>query len=356
MRNKHSLRLAVLNARKSACASRTDTFAGVAQNLVQQGIPAIIGMQFEISDLAAITFSQELYSAVAGGSPLEAALYEARQAIFINGEGIEWGTPVLYMRAPEGRIFDFQVGSQIGSEQIPAQSEMATNQNVQAIRGKGPQVVKAPSKQALAPVEKTFQALRDPIWQGIGGIVAILACFVALFTISPLQRWWGSFACARYLNGHAHTHAESDSNVNLDTRPNTHADTDIFGNADVDALANVNAIANTNCNAHADSIANVDSTNTASHSSRYWPSGHWLPNCCVGLYRQLRDAVRQRCTGTPLGMGGGLLYFCSRRECRLHDRLECVPLGYERAKVYLPLGGARGVLSCPTSHYKLSEL
>jgi len=101
-----SLRLAVLNACEGARASREDPFAGTAQSLVQQGIPAVIAMQFEISDEAAISLAHEFYEAVADSYPVDAALGEARKALFAEGHGVEWGTPVLYLRAPDGRIFD----------------------------------------------------------------------------------------------------------------------------------------------------------------------------------------------------------------------------------------------------------
>jgi outer membrane protein assembly factor BamD (BamD/ComL family) len=101
------MRLAILNACEGGRASRNDPFAGTAQSLVQQGLPAVIAMQFEISDQAAITFTREFYAALADGYPVDAALTEARLAIFAaNDSGLEWGTPVLYMRAPDGRIFD----------------------------------------------------------------------------------------------------------------------------------------------------------------------------------------------------------------------------------------------------------
>ena len=45
-----SLRIAVLNACEGARTSKQDPFAGSAQTLVQQGIPAVIAMQFEIAD------------------------------------------------------------------------------------------------------------------------------------------------------------------------------------------------------------------------------------------------------------------------------------------------------------------
>ncbi len=106
LHNHRALRLAVLNACEGARASRTDPFTGAAQSLVQQGLPAVIAMQFEITDAAAITFSHEFYSALADGYPVDAALVEARTAIFASGNDVEWGTPVLYMRAPDGKIFD----------------------------------------------------------------------------------------------------------------------------------------------------------------------------------------------------------------------------------------------------------
>ena len=103
-----SLRLVVLNSCEGARSSPTDPFAGAAQSLVQQGIPAVIAMQFEITDEAAITLSHEFYSALADGYAVDTALGEARKAIFASGNEVEWGTPVLYMRSNNGRIFRMQ--------------------------------------------------------------------------------------------------------------------------------------------------------------------------------------------------------------------------------------------------------
>jgi hypothetical protein len=103
----HSLRLVVLNSCEGARTSRVDPFAGSAQSLVQQGIPAVVAMQFEISDEAAIAIGHEFYAALAADYPVDAALAEARKAAFTGG-GAEWGIPVLYLRAADGRIFGVQ--------------------------------------------------------------------------------------------------------------------------------------------------------------------------------------------------------------------------------------------------------
>lgn len=110
--NERTLRLVLLNACEGARVSRTDPFAGSAQSLVRQGIPAVIAMQFEVTDEAAITLTGEFYDALADGYPVDAALTQARLSIFAQGNKVEWGTPVLYMRAPDGRIFDFESAPQ----------------------------------------------------------------------------------------------------------------------------------------------------------------------------------------------------------------------------------------------------
>ena len=100
-----SLRLVVLNACEGACSAQDDPFGGVAQALVRQGIPAVIAMQFQISDQAALVFSQSFYQAIVDGLPVDLAMVEARRAIFAEGNEVEWATPVLYLRSPDGQVF-----------------------------------------------------------------------------------------------------------------------------------------------------------------------------------------------------------------------------------------------------------
>jgi len=127
-----TLRLAVLNACEGARTSVDDPFAGVAASLVQREIPAVIGMQFEITDRAAIVFAEEFYAALADGYPVDSAVAEARKAIFADANDIEWGTPVLFMRVPDGRIFDvtpraarLEVAEEEPEEPLPTDREPA---------------------------------------------------------------------------------------------------------------------------------------------------------------------------------------------------------------------------------------
>ncbi|MPZ51529.1 MAG: CHAT domain-containing protein [Acidimicrobiia bacterium] len=103
-----SLRIALLNACEGARTSTEDPFTGVAQSLVRQGIPAVVAMQFEITDSAAMVFSHEFFLSIADGYPVDAATSEARKAVFAAGNALEWATPVLYLRSEDGRVFDVQ--------------------------------------------------------------------------------------------------------------------------------------------------------------------------------------------------------------------------------------------------------
>lgn len=100
-----SLRLVVLNACQGGQTWANNPFGGVAQGLVQQGVPAVVAMQFPVTDQAAIAFSQGFYGALADFAPLDMAVSEARKAMFFSGNAVEWGTPVFYLRAANAQIF-----------------------------------------------------------------------------------------------------------------------------------------------------------------------------------------------------------------------------------------------------------
>ena len=72
---------------------------------MQQGIPAVVAMQFEITDNAAIMLAHEFYRALADGYALDESLTEARKAIRTEVSEVEWATPVLYLRGEGARLF-----------------------------------------------------------------------------------------------------------------------------------------------------------------------------------------------------------------------------------------------------------
>jgi hypothetical protein len=109
------LRLVFLNACETGVTPRLSTlhpFAGVAAALVSNGVPAVVAMQFPISDRAALRFSKIFYESLTAGQPVDVAVAQGRRALYLNAArgrhddiGIgEWATPVLYLRDGEGAL------------------------------------------------------------------------------------------------------------------------------------------------------------------------------------------------------------------------------------------------------------
>ncbi len=96
-----TLQLAVLNACEGARTSGRDAFSGVGQALVRQGLPAVVAMQTEISDRAALVFSHEFYWFLTRGLGIDAAMCEVRKAMAVSDEAAEWGTAVLLRSGSE---------------------------------------------------------------------------------------------------------------------------------------------------------------------------------------------------------------------------------------------------------------
>lgn len=102
-----SLRLALLNACEGAMGSERDLFSSTAATLAKRNIPAVLAMQYKITDKAANQFAFTFYRALAAGMPVDEAVAEARKALskLVHKNSLEWGTPVLYLRSRESRLF-----------------------------------------------------------------------------------------------------------------------------------------------------------------------------------------------------------------------------------------------------------
>lgn len=76
-----SLRLVVLNSCEGARSSQRDIISSTSSILVRRGIPAVVAMQYAISDQAAIEFSRSFYESIAAGYPVDTSMAEARKAV-----------------------------------------------------------------------------------------------------------------------------------------------------------------------------------------------------------------------------------------------------------------------------------
>jgi hypothetical protein len=114
---RNGVRLAVLNACLTARGATDEAellktqrraVLGVGPALVNAGLGAVVAMQFRISESSARLFAQDLYANLAELAPVDHAVSLAREALLWEvGEGSrDWATPVLFLRAPDGVIFE----------------------------------------------------------------------------------------------------------------------------------------------------------------------------------------------------------------------------------------------------------
>ena len=101
------VRLAVLGACETARRDGGSPWNALAPALVRRGLPAAVAMQYEVLDSQATVFSRMLYTALASGLSLDEAVSTGRQAMLGGGDGnaVEWGVPVVYMRSTDGMLF-----------------------------------------------------------------------------------------------------------------------------------------------------------------------------------------------------------------------------------------------------------
>ncbi|WP_074119919.1 CHAT domain-containing protein [Bradyrhizobium sp. AS23.2] len=102
--------LVVLNSCSGAQGEPGSLFSSTAAELIQGGVPAVIAMQFEISDNMGLAFADTFYTYLADNVSIQAALAHTRAELKAR-QFAEWISPVLYMRGLDGEIFVDRAGS-----------------------------------------------------------------------------------------------------------------------------------------------------------------------------------------------------------------------------------------------------
>lgn len=200
------LRLALLNACEGARGGSQDIFSSTASILVRRGIPAVVAMQYPVTDRAAVEFARSFYESLADGLPADAAVSEARKAVsFAVADTVEWGTPVLFMRASDGRIFDIARAPQQATSaptlpptaapaatsvpevvQVGAPAAESLAQIVPQLATAGGTPVRAP--QPVASVPQPAAPAPRPVapapprwlWPAIGGVIGLIVIVAAV--------------------------------------------------------------------------------------------------------------------------------------------------------------------------------
>ncbi|MEM8964533.1 MAG: CHAT domain-containing protein [Acidobacteriota bacterium] len=103
----HDLRLVVLNTCHGGSSPRAgDPFTSIVASLLRAGVPAVIAMQREIDDRAAVLFADTLYQGLGAGKSLEEAVARARKALWRRESNhFQWAVPVLYLQTETGDLF-----------------------------------------------------------------------------------------------------------------------------------------------------------------------------------------------------------------------------------------------------------
>lgn len=93
-----------LSACESAKRDLEHPFVGLAPQLVQAGIPAVIAMQDLVPITVAQQFTRSFYNCLLEHGVVDRAVNEARATLFKN-DGQEWAIPVLFSRLTQGQLF-----------------------------------------------------------------------------------------------------------------------------------------------------------------------------------------------------------------------------------------------------------
>ena len=83
--------------------------SGLAEALVVDAkLPAVVGMGYPISEHAARVFASAFYQTLERVGQVDHAVAIGREAVFVelSASRRDWGIPRLYVRIPEGIIFD----------------------------------------------------------------------------------------------------------------------------------------------------------------------------------------------------------------------------------------------------------
>lgn len=153
------LRLVVLNACEGGISAPkaygVRSLLGMAPALIQNGVAAVVAMQYQILDVAALSFARSFYRAMVLGTTaglVDAAITDARQGLAAEFEGHRsFATPVLFLHTVDGLIFNLPPTLTTGADAVPLprpEVSMAIGRD--------------PTPQELARLQEAWLAFRTP--------------------------------------------------------------------------------------------------------------------------------------------------------------------------------------------------
>jgi hypothetical protein len=85
---RHRPGLVLMHTCESGTLSSSTALVGIASQIVQMNIPAVVGMQFKVTNSTALSFALEFYRRLANNYPVDTAVQEARRHIALGPKRI----------------------------------------------------------------------------------------------------------------------------------------------------------------------------------------------------------------------------------------------------------------------------
>lgn len=158
--NTHRPGVVLLQACEGGTASASEAFVGVASRIVQQNIPVVVAMQYEVTNSTAVRFALRFYQGLAEGYPVDWAAQNGRRAIALATQykSRDFATPVLFMRVADGFLFDRLAGTE--KKEDSSVTPVATNQPANAA-GAIPSTTEVPPLPKLIADRFDLAGIRD---------------------------------------------------------------------------------------------------------------------------------------------------------------------------------------------------
>jgi len=194
------IQLIFLNACESGRGDKHVENRGVAQALVEGGLPAVVANQYKVLDPSAIAFAQRFYWSLTQGATLGEAAREARISLnySIRGEAIDWAIPVVFARDPNYRLCEARKNKIPMPDQQPAESSLESpSSEKDMIPAQGPKrriksgasspLPPASMRIALADLDRAFPDLEE--WLATLNTVQPRFVFSLRHIVAPLGSW-----------------------------------------------------------------------------------------------------------------------------------------------------------------------
>jgi|GEM_PF-934326 len=160
--NRHRPGVVMLQACEGGMLSASQAFVGVASNIIEQNIPVVVAMQYQVTNSTACRFARRFYQQLAVDDPVDIAAQNGRRAIALGSTQYckrDFATPVIFMRVTDGYLFERE-GTDIKLETEVCSMNKCVNNSCNALT----ELMEVPEvHEAVVDFRRDFQAVCEQI-------------------------------------------------------------------------------------------------------------------------------------------------------------------------------------------------